>query len=232
MKFNHLVIIFTLLLIAFSSCQIGDDDSTPTRNFYSFSLGLEIDPVKTEYQNGDIFWLSTSIPTKELTDTDSGNTVRVGNGKFTFQIDVYDPFAQPDDTDKFNLAEQIGEVTEIGDFEETGSALISFGCPSSTYTLNTGIQFIKLGGYLVYLNRDQPLPQVIFTDDDDCSLIPDNQVPPDNADIGSVSYSFDVDDTNKEAFETYAANFPNSSVDLTSIRNALDEKRAFFVLVK
>ena len=231
MEIKHLAIFFTFIALSFSNCKIGDDDA-PMRDFYSFSVGIELDPAKTEYLSGDLFWMSTSIVGKEFTDATTGEAIKVGNGKFTYRVDIYDPFADPDDSNKFSLAEQTGEVTEIDDFEETGSAFVSFGCPSSNYALQVGVQFLKPGGYLVYLNRDDPFPQIVFTEEDDCSAIPSNQIPPADADIGTINYSFNVAETNKDVFETYAAGFPNSSVDLAAIRKALDEKKAFFVLVK
>ncbi|MEZ4953962.1 MAG: hypothetical protein R2825_10350 [Saprospiraceae bacterium] len=231
MKTKHLLIFQTLILLVFSNCKISDDNS-PTRDFYNFAVDLELDPVKKEYLNGDLFWMSTNISGKEFTDESTGNSVKVGNGKFTFRVDVFDPFVEPDQTDKFSLSDQIGEVTEVDDFAESGSAFISFGCPSNSYSMQVGIQFLKPGGYLIYLNQDTPTPQVIFTEKDDCSIIPTNQIPPDNADIGSVSYTFNVDDTNKDVFETYATGFPDSTVDLAPILTALDNRQAFFVLVE
>lgn len=231
MKTKHLLIFQTLILLVFSNCKISDDNS-PTRNFYTFAVDLELDPVKKEYLNGDLFWMSTNIPGKEFTDEISSSSIKVGNGKFTFRVDVYDPFKAPDQTDKFSLSDQVGEVTEIDDFAEDGSAFISFGCPSNSYSLQVGIQFIKPGGYLIYLNQDAPSPQVIFTEEDDCSIIPVNQIPPDDANIGTVTYTFNVTDTNKDVFETYAAGFPDTTVDLAPILTALDNRQAFFILVK
>ena len=229
MKINFLSITTILIVLGFMSCEIGDE--SPVRNFYTFMVDIELDPIKNEYLSGDLLWLSTSIDGKNFVDEQSGETVKVGNGRFTFQLDIFDPFAEPDDSDKFSLAIQSGEVTEINDFEETGSAIIAFGCPSGSYTMQVGVQFIKKGGYLFYLNQENPFPQVIFTQDEDCSIIPINNIPPDNADIGTTQYTFKVSDTNKEQFESYAAEFATPEVDLEPIRAALDEGRAFFVLV-
>jgi hypothetical protein len=229
MKTNKLTNFLLLLVLALNSCKIGED--SPVRNFYAFEQNVTISPVKKEYTQGDLVWMEVNFP-KQMTDQTTGKTVEVGNATFNLNLEVTDPFVPSPDLEKFALIPQNGVVSNDDNFEEKGTALISFGCPANDYSMRVGIQFKEKGGYLVYLNKANPYFQIVFTGDADCSIIKPNTIPPDEADIGTVRLTFALTDTNKDKFDEYAMEFVGASADFPAIRSALDKKEAFFVWVK
>jgi len=230
MKINFFAVFACLLLIVPPGCKIGED--SPTRNFYAFEQSVGLSPVKKEYLQGDLFTIEVEIPGKEMTDQTTGKSVEVGNATFNISLDVFDPFVVMPDLEKFVLIPQTGVITGDENFDKNGSAMISFGCPAIGYYMKTGVQFKEKGGYLVYLNKANLYPQIVFTSDEDCTLIKPNTVPPDEADIATVHLTFAVGDSNRDKFDEYAAGFPGANVELNSIRSALDNREAFFVWVK
>lgn len=230
MKIKFLAVIASLMPVVFSACKIGED--SPDRDFYLFEEKLTVSPVKKEYTQGDFVWLESGIAGKQLTDQTTGKTVEVGNATFNNTLNVSDPFVFAPNLEKFGLIPQVGVVTNDEDFEENGSASVSFGCPANDYSMKIGIQFKEKGGYLVYMNKANPFIQIIFTDEPDCSIIKPNMIPPDRADIGTVRLTFNLDDINRDKFDEYAALFPGAMIDLAPLRASLDKKEAFFVWVK
>lgn len=220
-----------LLLFQCLGCKIGDDGSQPVRQYYAFEQTVKIESVNKEYQVNDIIWLDIKIPNKEMVDATTGKTVKVGNARFVPVLDLYDPFAGANTDDKFVLFPNTGEVVEDKDFQDGGNALLAFGCPESSYSLRVGIQLKKEGGYFLTFHKSSPVLQFFFTESSDCS-IQDVFPPPAEASIGSVVFKLDAADTNKDKMEEYAAGFPAFTGNLATIREALDNKTAFFVRVK
>jgi len=228
---NILLGLTCLLLFVCIGCKIGEDGSQPVRQFYSFDQAVTLESVKKEYLLNDIIWLDIKIPNKEMVDLTTGKTVKVGNARFVPVLDLYDPFVADNTTDKFVLFPNTGEVVEDKDFQDGGNVLLAFGCPESSYSMRVGIQLKKEGGYFLTFHKSSPILQFFFTESSDCS-IQDVFPPPAEASIGSVTFKLDASDTNKDKLDEYAAGFPNFTGNLATIREALDNKTAFFVRVK
>jgi hypothetical protein len=225
---NLLFLSFSLLAIA--GCKIGDD-GVANHKFYSFAQEVSLSNVKKEYAAGDILWLEVNKAGKTFNDVTSGEAVLVKNAKFVFYLDVTNHFSSFTNDDKFNLIKQTGKVLSEGEFSEKGLATLSFGCPDQSYTFKMGVQFLKPGGYIVWLNNVQNPPQIFFTDTENCA-VQDQFPPPAEASFASITMTFNVADTNRDKLDEYAAANPGTSADLNALRKAVDEKMAFFAWVK
>lgn len=234
---NLFPIFFSLAMLAqLSACKVGDDTSTPVRDQYFFDQLYTLTNVKKTYLPDDFIFMEYSLPDKMMTDSATGQSIRVGNARMFPSLDIFGPLdGSLAGEDRFSYTLVEGEVVEgDDDFEEQGSLLFNIGCPDNLdYQLKVNLKFPKPGGYLMFLDYSaaSALHSFPFTADDNCSVVAPTSISP-NADIGFVQFFFDVDDTNRDEYDAYVANIPNwDTVGAVLFEQALDEKRAFFVRV-
>lgn len=227
-----LLVAASSLLLSLWSCRIDDDNSQPQRDIYRFAEKVKIDPVKKEYNIGDIFWLEVNFPGKELTTVDTGEDIFIGNATFfiTVNAEVLTAEPVPQSDTRFDAAQQSGEIIKGDDFDTNAEATLSFGCPEATYFLRAGLQLKEKGNYVLFLNQEDGLSYIAFTEDTDCSL-QDIFPPPPEADLGYVQFTFDVEDTNLDVFNDVVG-ADNQSPLLNEFRAALENKTAFFLAVR
>ena len=217
-------------MLSFQSCKL-DDETANLRETYFFDQGITLDPLKTEYSEGDIFWMEVRIPDKMLQDLETSKDIFVSNARFNVPIKTevveFDPLPQA--PTRFDLTMQSGTAFKEDDFENTANATLFFGCPDNTYILRAGLQLKEVGNYMLFLNQEQGASLITFTGDSDCSL-QDIFPPPAEADLGYVQFTFDVEDTNLDVFNSLVGS--ETSPLLDSYREALENKTAFFISVR
>ncbi|MCB0562775.1 MAG: hypothetical protein KDD01_00200 [Phaeodactylibacter sp.] len=228
---NKLLFAFAFLgILSFQSCKL-DDETADIRETYFFNQGITLDPFKTEYSEGDIFWMEVRIPDKVLQDLETSKDIFVSNAKFNVAINTevveFDPL--PQSPVRFDISMQNGTLFKEADFENTANATLFFGCPDNTYILRAGLQLKEVGNYMLFLNQEQGASLITFTGDSDCSL-QDIFPPPAEADLGYVQFTFDVEDTNLDVFNSLVGS--ETSPLLDSYREALENKTAFFISVR
>lgn len=226
------LLIFLVIALC-SACKIGDDDQVD-RQIYGFTGPINLSNVKESYLPGDFIQITYTPPAgNAFTDTETGESVTVGNARISGLIEVFDPFVGATDTEKFDLGVQNGNVVENSDFAKDGIINFEVGCPEgNTYDLGITLSFLEPGGYFVFLEREEFSSQISFTDDSDCSLTDPFNLS-NEADIGFLQFVFDEENTNLQAMEDYAAGFPDfPSGELEDLREALEAKRAYFVPVE
>lgn len=218
-----------LFLSSLWSCKI--ESNQPERNIYNFTQEVSLSTVKKEYSVGDIFRLEVSIPDKTLKDLTSGADIRIDNATFnaTTLMEVLQIDPLPGSIDRFDLIIQDGAADKEEDFPQTGAALLKYGCPANTYTMRIGYQLKQRGNYLLRLNPERLSSLIFFTDGGDCS-IQDIFPPPSEADLGNVFYTFDIEDNNLDVFNTLVDDTQDPL--LLEYRQALEDKRAFFIAVR
>ncbi len=231
MKNKFLLMALSLFLLGLWSCKLDDEGNQPVRNIYNFKQGVSLDPFKKEYSVGDIFWMEVDIPGKTLKDLASGENIFISNAAFKIilssEVVSVDPL--PQSSVRFDAIQQSGTLVKGEDFETDAGAALDFGCPEDTYTLRAGLQFKEEGNYLLFLNREEVVTLVFFTGDSDCSL-QNTFPPPSEADLGNILFTFDVEDTNLDVFNTLVGSTVNPTID--SYRKALEDKTAFFISVR
>lgn len=232
MKNRLLLMVPSLLLASLWSCNIDDEGSQPVRENYNFAEVVKIDPIKKEYNVGDIFWLEVNIPGKELQDLDSGENIFIGNATFFLAInaEVLSAEPAPQSDSRFDAAQQSGEIIKGDGFDTNAEATISFGCPEDTYFMRAGLQLKERGNYVLFLNREDSFSFIAFTEDTDCSL-QDIFPPPPQAALGAIRFTFDVEDTNLDVFNDVVGE-DNQSPLLNEFRAALENKTAYFLAVR
>lgn len=218
-------------LLSLWSCRIDDNSSQPQRNIYNFRKGVSLDPFKKEYNVGDIFWMEVDIPGKKLTDLASNEDIFISNATFTIILssEVLAAAPQPQSSVRFDAVQEKGALVKGEDFETDAGAAVSFGCPEDTYSFRVGLQLKEEGNYLLFLNRDEVVTLAFFTDDSDCS-IQNIFPPPAEADLGNVLFTFDVEDTNLDVFNSLVGSAASPAIE--SYRDALENKTAFFLPVR
>lgn len=223
------MIVAMLFLASLWSCKI--ESNQPDRNIYNFTQELTLNTVKKEYGVGDFFRMEASIPDKALKDAATGADVRIDNATFNVTSDIeilqIDPL--PASIDRFELIVQDGAADEDDDFTENGGALLKYGCPANTYTMRIGYQFKQRGNYLLRLNPERLTSLIFFTTGGNCS-IQDIYPPPSEADLGNVYYTFAIEDNNLDVFNSLVGD--TQDPQLLEYRQALEDKRAFFIAVR
>ncbi len=223
------ILFFGILFLTVASCKIGDDDTQIVRDTYFFQQEISLTGAKKSYNVDDILWFEITIPDKKLMDTETGSLVTVGNAIFNLDLLIGSYLVLGGD-DKFELVPQEGVVNDDDEFENTGMINFSYGCPATSYNLKFGIKFKRSGGHLIYLNKDNPGLQILFTADSDCSI--HNTIPPPaDAAIGSISFSYGLDDMNRDVFEAFVEE-NNILNDVSGELEALADKVAYFVKVE
>ena len=221
----------SLLLSSLWGCKIDDNTGTPQRETYNFAKGVKLDPFKKEYLEGDIFWLEVNIPGKQLEAQGTGEDIFVSKATFFIKLEAEVLAAEPTPQSnlRFNAAQESGRIIKGADFDTNAEASLAFGCPDDDYFLRAGLEFEEKGNYILFLNRNDDVSLVTFTDDSDCSL-QNIFPPPPEANLGYVKFTFDVEDTNLDVFNDVVGDNPNPILD--SFREALENKTAFFISVR
>ena len=231
MNQNLRLIAATLFLLALWGCKIDDGSSQPQRNIYNFQKGVSLDPFKKEYNVGDIFWMEVTIPGKTMEDLVTGEDILISNATFNIILssEVLSEAPTPQSSIRFDAVQQSGELVKGEDFENNADASLRFGCPEDDYNMRIGLQLKEEGNYLLFLNKEEVVTLVFFTDDSDCT-IQNIFPPPAEADLGNVLFTFDVEDNNLDVFESLVGTAQNPVIE--SYRKALENKTAFFLPVR
>lgn len=231
MKKKFLLAAATLFLLGMWSCKIDDDSSQPVRNIYNFEKGIVLDPLKKEYSVGDIFWMNVNIPGKMLKDLATSEDIFISNATIYINLSAealsIDPI--PQSSVRFDAFQQAGKLVKEDGFDANANASLIFGCPEDSYSLRAGLQLKEKGNYVLFLNKEEVISLIFFTDDSDCSL-QDIFPPPPEADLGNLFFTFDVEDNNLDVFESLVGTTQNPAIE--SYRKALENKTAFFLPVR
>ncbi|MEZ4950098.1 MAG: hypothetical protein R2784_12020 [Saprospiraceae bacterium] len=228
MSYKYCIVAFLLLLGVFS-CKIETVEPT-FRNFYTFDISVSMSNVKMEYNTNDIVWLEISIPGKLIMDQESMEDVFVGNARFPISIKAEEISKSPADSNQVALILQNGELVKDSSFHTNGVNYLTFGCPEPNYLFKAGVQFKKPGAYLLTLNPDEPVKNVVFNESTDCSIYQDQTILPKGTDVGSVSYEFNASDLNLDVFKNFA-NSNTINKNQSSVETQIAGKQVFFVKV-
>jgi hypothetical protein len=230
MKNRFLMIISALLLLSAWGCKL--ESNQPVREIYFFEKSLKLGTVKKQYSTGDIFWVEASLPGKTLKDQQTGADILIRNATFnvTAKLDILSIEPFPVSIDRFDIFVQSGEASRDDLFPQNGEALLGYGCPDNSYNLRVGFQLKQRGNYVFMLNPERVVSLIFFSDSDDCA-IQDIFPPPVEADLGNVFYTFDIEDNNLDVFDEITEGMADDQT-IANYRQALEQKRAFFISVR
>lgn len=238
MKKYLLYFLNIIVVFQFTACDIGDDTSTPTRDLFTFAEEYDMTNVKKTYQTDDFIFIRYNSD-KMMTESTTGETLMVGNATMFPTIDVLGPLdGSLEGQDKFEYSLLDGLVIEgDNEFSEEGYLKLNIGCPENLdYQTEINLQFPQPGGFVIFLDfeAESIFHSFPFTADENCTVVAPGNIS-DAADIGNVQFFFNVADTNLDEFEKHITDLETQSIPVANeavLRSALEEKRAFFVLVE
>ncbi|MBC5994175.1 hypothetical protein [Pontibacter cellulosilyticus] len=185
-KYRYLLVAVVICLAMGFQC--GDDyppDPEPA-NIYKETLSLT--PFQKSYNLGDTIWIETNLNNKFLFDSKSKQTALVDSVSLPVELSysaLYQVYSQP--ADGFCKVVSSNQVkAETKNYERTTFIIASYGCNQSGYRFKIGLVLLSTGVYSLRIAEN--------TDFYNCLK------PQQYANRSQISYTFDLNDTNKDVF--------------------------------
>jgi hypothetical protein len=194
-----------------------DLDNDPPEQ--SFAEKVSLTPAQKFYKIGDTIWLNFVTPDKTLFDTISKQRLPTNAVKFRFGTYLLAKYETPDNPAEgychFILPSNI--TANNSTTKEGTTTSFYLGCDnSSNYNASIGIVLKYKGYYVIDMFGGSPI--------EPCA----NQSNPYRN--SGISFSFDVNDTNKDVYLTIPASFRNDTAGHTE--RWLDRKFAYALKVQ
>ena len=183
-KYRYLLVAVVVCLTMGFQCDEYPPEPEPT---YIFKETLSLSPFKKSYSVGDTIWIGTSLNDKHLFDSKTGREVLVDSVSLPMELSysaLYQVYTRSEGFCKVVTSKPVEAKTQ--NYELTTHILASYGCNQPDYRFKIGLVLLSTGVYSLKI-----VEKINFYN---CLK------PQQYAKRSQISYTFNLNDTNKDVF--------------------------------